>query len=109
MDLSVSSVSRSPEQSGLRCALVLSTVALLWWPTMGRALDSAPGSPIPATPNETTNAPPEFQIKKGFCIELVAGETLLEAPAAIAFDENGRLFVAETLAATNRNAENPYR
>ncbi len=36
-----------------------------------------------------------FRIEPGFCIELVAAEPLVESPVAMAFDERGRLFVAE--------------
>jgi putative membrane-bound dehydrogenase-like protein len=36
-----------------------------------------------------------FQIKPGFRIELVASEPMITAPMAMAFDENGRLFVVE--------------
>ncbi len=47
-----------------------------------------------------TNAPPAtglelFQVKRGFQVELVASEPAVASPAAIAFDEQGRLFVAE--------------
>ncbi len=38
----------------------------------------------------------DVQIEPGFRVELVAGENLVNAPAAMAFDENGRLFVAES-------------
>jgi putative membrane-bound dehydrogenase-like protein len=36
-----------------------------------------------------------FRLRPGFRIELVASEPLLTAPVALAFDENGRAFVAE--------------
>src|SRR5262245_23326464 len=36
-----------------------------------------------------------FHIEPGFRLELAAGEPMVTAPVAIAFDENGRLFVAE--------------
>ncbi|HWB07493.1 MAG TPA: PVC-type heme-binding CxxCH protein, partial [Verrucomicrobiales bacterium] len=36
-----------------------------------------------------------FQLKKGFRLELVAAEPLVTEPIAIAFDEDGRLFVVE--------------
>jgi hypothetical protein len=36
-----------------------------------------------------------FQLEPGLRIELVAAEPLVVAPAAFAFDERGRLFVAE--------------
>ena len=36
-----------------------------------------------------------FQVKPGFRVELVAAEPLLRDPVALAFDENGRMFVVE--------------
>ncbi|HLH55158.1 MAG TPA: PVC-type heme-binding CxxCH protein [Verrucomicrobiae bacterium] len=36
-----------------------------------------------------------FQLERGFHIELVASEPMITAPVAMAFDENGRLFVVE--------------
>jgi putative membrane-bound dehydrogenase-like protein len=48
-----------------------------------------------AEPAETRDPLAMFQVEKGFRIELVAGDTLVTAPVAMAFDENGRLFVAE--------------
>jgi len=36
-----------------------------------------------------------FQLKKGFRLELVAAEPLVTDPIALAFDEDGRLFVVE--------------
>ncbi len=44
---------------------------------------------------ETTNALSSLHIKKGFRVELVAAEPMVLAPLAMAFDENGRLFVVE--------------
>jgi putative membrane-bound dehydrogenase-like protein len=49
--------------------------------------------PSPAVPR--TNLVSEFQVKRGFRIELVASSPMVCAPAAMAFDEGGRLFVAE--------------
>src|SRR5213075_1776794 len=36
-----------------------------------------------------------FQLRKGFRLELVAAEPLVTDPIALAFDEDGRLFVVE--------------
>src|SRR4051794_23167008 len=46
-------------------------------------------------PNSPEAAVKSFQVKKGFHVELVAAEPLVESPVAVSFDENGRLFVAE--------------
>lgn len=42
-----------------------------------------------------TNTPAAFQIQKGFRLETVAVEPLVFDPVALAFDAEGRLFVAE--------------
>ncbi|MEZ5324931.1 MAG: HEAT repeat domain-containing protein [Verrucomicrobiales bacterium] len=62
----------------------------------------ADAEPTPA-PDELPRIAPEtpsaaiatFQIRSGFRIEQVAAEPLVADPVAIAFDEKGRLFVAE--------------
>jgi putative membrane-bound dehydrogenase-like protein len=43
----------------------------------------------------TTNALPDFRVRPGFRIELVAREPAVISPVAMAFDENNRLFVVE--------------
>src|SRR5262245_2634256 len=44
---------------------------------------------------ESTNISAAFLTKAGFAVELVAAEPDVVAPVAMAFDERGRLFVAE--------------
>ena len=39
--------------------------------------------------------PAAFRVKQGFRLELIAAEPLVAAPVAMAFDDNGRLFVLE--------------
>src|SRR3954467_13729990 len=46
-------------------------------------------------PVEPADAIKTFQIKEGFKIELAAAEPLVVDPVAMAFDEDGRLFVVE--------------
>ncbi len=43
----------------------------------------------------TNTAPPGFRIEKGFRLDTVASEPLVDSPVAMAFDAAGRLFVAE--------------
>src|SRR5437867_950931 len=69
---------------------------------------AAPMDAKDAPPPESTNTPAAFQIEKGFRIELVASEKLVSAPAAMAFDENGRLFAAETRDYLDRKETNPH-
>src|SRR5438874_8471944 len=48
----------------------------------------------PLTPQESI---PEFKLRPGLKIELVASEPEVMSPVAAAFDENGRLYVVEML------------
>ncbi|MDB6003896.1 MAG: hypothetical protein JWR15_883 [Prosthecobacter sp.] len=48
--------------------------------------------PEPLSPDEAMKT---FKIEKGFRIELVASEPMIEAPVAMSFDEKGRLYVVE--------------
>jgi len=57
---------------------------------------------------ETTNALASFQVKAGFRVELAAAEPLVTAPVALAFDERGRLFVAEMRDYPEGREENPH-
>ncbi len=56
-------------------------------------------------PTEATNAFKTFKVKPGFRIELVAAEPLVISPVAMAFDENGRLFVVEMRDYSERRSE----
>jgi putative membrane-bound dehydrogenase-like protein len=51
-----------------------------------------------------TNLFQSFQLEKGFRIELVASDPMVESPVAMAFDENGRLFVVERRTSDGRGA-----
>jgi putative membrane-bound dehydrogenase-like protein len=42
-----------------------------------------------------TNLIASFRVQRGFTVELVAAAPIVVAPVAMAFDENGRLFVVE--------------
>lgn len=59
------------------------------------AADDPIGKVARTTPLEPADALRSFDIQPGFRIELVASEPLIRSPVAIAFDENGRLYVAE--------------
>jgi putative membrane-bound dehydrogenase-like protein len=48
-----------------------------------------------------------FRLASGFKIQLVATEPMVSAPVAIAFDEKGRLFVAEMRDYQNRGSASP--
>ena len=49
-------------------------------------------APAPLSPKEALKS---FRLPPGFRIELVASEPMIEAPVAISFDEQGRMFVVE--------------
>jgi putative membrane-bound dehydrogenase-like protein len=86
--------------SGTRLLLVFAAALLSCLPSLGFPAD-APNTtnvavqPAPTQSASVTNRLPAFQVETGFRVELVASEPSVVAPVAMAFDENGRLFVAE--------------
>lgn len=76
---------------GVAVAILAATVVLF---TTSRAADPKPGQPStgPLSPREELAT---FRVPKGFRVELVACEPDVVDPVAMAFDEDGRLFVAE--------------
>src|SRR5580704_13726315 len=58
------------------------------------AADPKPGMP-PTGPLSPKEELATFKVAKGFRVELVASEPDVVDPVAMAFDEDGRLFVAE--------------
>ena len=81
----------------LRCSAVLAVAASCLLACAGWSAESNPASNavprVAKTP--ATNAPAGIRVKPGFRLELVAAEPAVNAPVAMAFDENGRLFVVE--------------
>ncbi len=77
--------------------------SLRWW--LGAAgvvlggLDPLAGAPLAGSARTSALAPKEalaaFQVEAGLRVELVAAEPLVVSPVAFAFDERGRLYVAE--------------
>ena len=63
--------------------------------TAQRATTNAAQPHSPTLSATVTSALSRFQLEPGFKIQLVAAEPLITAPVAMAFDENGRLFVVE--------------
>ena len=79
----------------------------------GWALALAETNQVPETTSPPRAAPathalPGFLLRPGFRLELVAEAPQVEAPVAMAFDENGRLFVAEMRDFPNRRQETPH-
>lgn len=66
--------------------------ALAWSVAVVLASPAATTPRSPLTPEQSLAA---FQVEPGMKVELVAAEPLVIAPVAIAFDEKGRMYVAE--------------
>jgi putative membrane-bound dehydrogenase-like protein len=81
----------------LRCSAVLAFAAGCLLACAGRSAESNTTSNAVSRVAKTpaTNAPADVHIKPGFRLELVAADPVVAAPVAMAFDENGRLFVVE--------------
>lgn len=80
---------------------------------------AAPGTEASTNATPATNAPAvvrpkpiaelaSFRLAPGLRIELAASENLVTAPAAMAFDEDGRLFVAEMRDYPDRREASPH-
>jgi len=48
--------------------------------------------PVPLSPEEEMKT---FKVEKGFRVELVAAEPMVQAPVALSFDDQGRMYVVE--------------
>jgi len=76
-----------------RSALWIGGVGMLF------LLSCRESGPLPETPDSPVRTPEEemktFQIEKGFEVQLVAAEPLVEAPVHIQFDADGRMWVLE--------------
>ncbi len=69
----------------------------------------APAStPAQSNAAAVSNIINSFRLKPGFKIELVAMEPMVESPVAMAFDENGRLFVAEMRDFPDHREQTPH-
>jgi putative membrane-bound dehydrogenase-like protein len=65
------------------------------------AADDKKAEPQPAKPLSAKEEQATFKVPKGFHVELVASEPDIVDPVAMAFDEEGRLFVAEMIGYPN--------
>ncbi len=92
----------------LRWAAVLAFAAFWLTSVAGLSAESKPQSnAVPrASSAPVTTLPAGVRVKPGFRLELVAAEPLVTAPVAMAFDENGRLFVVERPDDTGRSGTN---
>jgi putative membrane-bound dehydrogenase-like protein len=79
-----------------RFSLVLSVLPLLiGWLWLSQAAEPVAKPPERRGPQSPAQALKEFHITAGLRIELVAAEPEIESPVAMAFDEDGRLWVVE--------------
>jgi putative membrane-bound dehydrogenase-like protein len=72
-------------------AVIVSTSGGVWF------LSAAPPEPTRKAPWSPEQARAAFKVAPGLKVELVASEPQIESPVAMAFDEDGRLFVVEML------------
>src|SRR5437867_1498184 len=80
--------------SALALTICLVLVATLW-PARAGSPPTKPAPPrSPLTPEQARAA---FRVAPGLRVELVASEPQIESPVAMAFDEDGRLWVVEML------------
>ncbi|AGA29845.1 PVC-type heme-binding CxxCH protein [Singulisphaera acidiphila] len=78
----------------LMAALLLSVAVMAQAPKEETAKPEAP-TPAPEGPLSPEQGRQAFQLQPGLRVELVASEPLIASPVAMAFDERGRLYVAE--------------
>ena len=69
---------------------------------------SASNNVLHAAPGSASAPLAAFRVSPGFKVEVVAQAPLVTAPVAIAFDENGRLFVAEMRDYPDRGEVTPH-
>jgi putative membrane-bound dehydrogenase-like protein len=89
----------------------LGALLLIWF--CGNAVCAAeqkkPSAPPPrVSAPQSADAPGSFQVERGFRVELAAAEPMVSAPVALAFDERGRLFVAEMRDYPDRREQSPH-
>src|SRR4051794_36228611 len=64
-----------------------------------------PGDLPHVPPTEANKAAATFTVRPGFHVELMVAEPLIASPVAMAFDENGKLYVVEMIDYSERRDE----
>ena len=110
LDSSVTFASGNPRCS-LEARILLALALLVTNPEWARSATELASSnrvtrAVSGAPLESLGS---FQLPPGFKIELAASEPLVTGPVAIAFDENGRLFVAEMRQEAGGSGSHPGR
>jgi putative membrane-bound dehydrogenase-like protein len=85
-------------------AVGIVTLAFLSLYAKGAETNEQPSNVVEHPGPADTNLLGSFRIKQGFRIEVAASEPMVLAPVAMAFDENGRLFVVEMRGRDRRGA-----
>src|SRR5262245_29190977 len=76
------------------CGMTRRTWAVILLAATTVALAADPPRTAPLTPEQARAA---FQVAPGLRVELAAAEPQVESPVAMAFDEDGRMWVVEML------------
>ena len=99
---------RTAGKGKLQCSAALVVAVFFCFSRPGWAAESKAASNawLRAASAPATNALTTFRVKQGFRLELVAESPSVTSPVAMAFDENGRLFVAEMPENTDRRGTN---
>lgn len=88
--------SATPEKAtSLLACLLIGLAVFFSGSAFSAETNSRSGSTAAGSSMGATNLGGSFQVEHGFRIELAASEPMVTTPVAMAFDENGRLFVAE--------------
>src|SRR5262245_2382011 len=98
MICATTSIGLLPTLRGTIALMLLGVLASLYGASTSPAAEQAVVDPkaLPKFPPlAASDALSSFQLRKGFRLELVAAEPLVTDPIALAFDEDGRLFVVE--------------
>jgi putative membrane-bound dehydrogenase-like protein len=84
-------------RGAIAAALALGVFLGLGYVGAGFAQTAKPAAPGPGLDGPLTpeQAPRSFRLEPGLRLELVAAEPLVVSPVAVAFDERGRMYVAE--------------
>ncbi len=87
--------------------LIFPWLGLVLWPLALVAADPVvkPGDLPRVPPTSPEKAVATFSVRPGFHVELMAAEPLIMSPVAMAFDEDGRLYVVEMIDYSERRDE----
>jgi len=103
--LTISLIIIPPMSSWRHLLATLMALALAVWTHPAAEPEADPKDLPRIPPTEPERVLSTFRIKPGFHLELVAAEPRVMDPIALAFDENGRLFVVEMCDYSERRQE----